>query len=257
MNTLSFRNLSFAYTPGKPVFQDITFDVPHGAFVSLVGPSGCGKSTLVKCAAGILPGKDHSLTGEILFASSDAGGDPNGDAISRRVGYVFQDYLLLPFLTVSENIGWALDQVSETEKTFSKSVKVAALLDEVGLSSVRDEPPSRLSGGMRARVAIARALSADPNLLIVDEAFASLDVGWRYSLYEWLDNIRRTHRLSVICVSHDIYEACEISDQVVVMSASGSLAGVVTPEKMSVQDAVEKAKALIMENHPAKKPGSD
>jgi nitrate/nitrite transport system ATP-binding protein len=195
---------------GYVAVQNVSFEIGRGEVVALVGHSGCGKSTLVNLVAG-LSAPTH---GEIRLRGQAIAG-PGPDR-----AMVFQNYSLLPWLTVWSNIFEAVDSVLVGKSKAEKREQVERFLRVVGLWDHRDKRPGQLSGGMKQRVAIARAFAVHPEVLLLDEPFGALDALTRGALQEelinlWsLDNATET----VILVTHDIEEAILLSDRVVVMT---------------------------------------
>jgi len=187
--------------------RDLNLSVAENEFVSIIGPSGCGKSTFLLMAAGL----DEPSAGELQF-----GGEPI-EGPSEKRGMVFQSYTLYPWLTVAENIRFAL-QKSKLSIGEQKSL-VEEFISLVGLKGFENAYPNQLSGGMRQRVAIARALVYRPQMLLMDEPFGALDAQTRRLMQELLLQIWETHRTTVLFVTHDIEEALLLSDRVYVMSA--------------------------------------
>jgi NitT/TauT family transport system ATP-binding protein len=187
--------------------RDLNLSVGENEFVSLIGPSGCGKSTFLLMAAGL----DEPSAGELFF-----NGDPVEGPGEKR-GMVFQSYTLYPWLTVAENIRFAL-QKSGLGANEQKSL-VDEFVSLVGLKGFENAYPNQLSGGMRQRVAIARALVYRPQMLLMDEPFGALDAQTRRLMQELLLRIWESHRTTVLFVTHDIEEALLLSDRVYVMSA--------------------------------------
>jgi len=170
--------------------------IREGEFVAIVGPSGCGKSTLLRAVAGL----DPVDSGEVEVERSG-------------LAYVFQDAHLLPWRTVARNVALPL----ELRGTPSAERVQAALVD-VELADAADRYPAELSGGMRMRASIARALVTEPRLLLMDEPFAALDEITRQRLDERLRALWQSRRLTVVFVTHSIFEATFLADRVVVMS---------------------------------------
>ena len=188
--------------------SDATFDVMPGELVSLVGPSGCGKSTLLKVLAGL-----HAHDGgELRIGSGTHPFDP-----ARDVGMVFQAPLLLKWRRILENVLLPAEILglpgSESRE------RARALLALVGLSGYEEKYPYELSGGMQQRAAIARALIHDPKLVLMDEPFGALDEQTRVLMGEWLIEIWRRTRKTVIFVTHSLQEAVSLSTRVAVMTA--------------------------------------
>lgn len=170
-----------------------SLEVASGSFHAILGPSGSGKSTLLR----ILAGLEAADAGTLRF---DGRSDPPGPVV-----LVFQDYLLFPHLTVSENVGFGLRaaRVSRAER----ERRVAELLSVFRLSDKADEYPSRLSGGQRQRAAIARALAVRPGAVLLDEPFANLDRALKRETAEFLRDTRRAFGITMVCVTHDREEA--------------------------------------------------
>ncbi len=187
--------------------QDLSMTVQPNEFVSLVGPSGCGKSTMLMMAAGLEP----ITEGEIKVD----GGAVSGPGPDR--GVVFQTYTLFPWLTVEENVRFALKK-SGLEKSKQDEL-VRDHLRLVGLGDFARAMPNQLSGGMRQRVAIARALVYRPQMLLMDEPFGALDAQTRMLMQELLLNIWQADRTTVLFVTHDVEEAILLSDRIYVMTA--------------------------------------
>ncbi|XRG93630.1 ABC transporter ATP-binding protein (plasmid) [Haladaptatus sp. SPP-AMP-3] len=184
--------------------RDVSLTVADGEFVCLVGPSGCGKTTLFRLVAGLEPPTD----GEIFVS----GAGVTGPGIDR--GMVFQEYNLFPWKTVEGNVRFGLDRPAcECSDCTSR---VEELVDLVGLTGFEDAYPKDLSGGMKQRVAVARALAVDPEILLMDEPFGSIDAQTRDRLQrELLDIWQRTGK-TVLFVTHEIEEAVTLADRIVV-----------------------------------------
>ena len=189
------------------VFENISFDVRPSEFISLVGPSGCGKTTFLRILDGLIPHDD----GEILLDGKTVI-KPGPDK-----GFVFQDSSLLPWRTVMDNviIGLELQGVGRNEAK-KKAERYIAL---VGLAGFEHHYPHELSGGMQQRVNLARALIVDPQVLLMDEPFASLDAQTREIMQAELLKMWNQTKKTVIFVTHQIEEAIFLSDRVVVFSA--------------------------------------
>lgn len=209
---LEIANVSKAYAvPGRPVLNvlsNVSFDVPPGAFVSIVGPSGCGKSTLLRLIIGL----DDGYRGDIRLN----GARIVGTALSR--GIVFQDHRLLPWLTLAQNIGLSLENSGLSAK--EKADTVAEHIALVGLRGFETAYPHELSGGMAQRAAIARGLANRPELLLLDEPLGALDALTRVHLQAELQRIWQAEGTTMILVTHDVDEAIFLSDRVLVMAAN-------------------------------------
>lgn len=211
MALLRFENVTKVFPPlnknDKPIraIDGVSFEMEGHVFVTLVGPSGCGKSTLLNITSGV----DTPTSGKVSFAHN--GGET-------RIGYVFQDPRLLPWRSVMDNLLYVSD---EDKATASK--KAQTYLDMVGLGSFANLYPGQLSGGMQQRVGIARAFSVDPDLLLMDEPFSHLDAITAEGLREQLQDIWNETRKMVLFVTHDVREAVELSNRVIMMAPGGRI----------------------------------
>ena len=210
---MSVCGMGMAYESGArrhQVLGDISFDVKPGSFTCIVGPSGAGKSTLMRCLGGLL----KPTSGEIRLDGQVVDGPP------RRLAPVFQDYSrsLLPWMTVGNNVTLPLRSqgVGATERTSRAREALAA----VGLKDVEDKYPWQLSGGMQQRVAIARALAYGPQMLLMDEPFASVDPQTRCDLEDLILRVRDRFGVTVVLVTHDMDEAIYLGDEVIVLGGS-------------------------------------
>ncbi|MDQ2774507.1 MAG: ABC transporter ATP-binding protein [Acidobacteriota bacterium] len=188
-----------------PVLKDINLDVCVGEFVCLLGPSGCGKSTLLSTMAGFLSptGGEVRIDGEVVRGPD-----------SRRI-FVFQERGVFPWLTVEGNIGFGLFKLPRSER----EQRIAHYVKMVGLRGFEKTYPLELSGGMKQRLEVARALAVNPDMLFLDEPFGALDSITRLIMRGELLRIWEAERKTIIFVTHDIDEAVQLADRVVVMSA--------------------------------------
>jgi ABC-type nitrate/sulfonate/bicarbonate transport system ATPase subunit len=188
--------------------HDVSLSVAEGEFCSIIGPSGCGKSTLLAMVGGLATPDD----GRVLVDTAPVTGpDP------KRVATVFQDPGLFPWRTALENIEFGLE-VQGVAKGERRRI-AGDLLGPLGLKPFGDKYPRELSGGMRQRVAIARALALDTKIVLMDEPFGALDEQTRVLMGEWLLEIWRRTRKTVIFVTHSLQEAVSLSTRVAVMTA--------------------------------------
>ena len=196
--------------------KGIDLQIRKGEFISLIGHSGCGKSTLLNMIAGLdLP------TGGTVLVAGESVRRPGPDKM-----VVFQNYSLLPWLTVRENIALAVDEVMPALPKAEREAVIDEHIAMVGLGPASDKRPGELSGGMRQRVAIARALAIKPKLLLLDEPFGALDALTRGNLQEKLMQICNEHELTAVMVTHDVDEAVLLSDRIVMLTnGPGSVVG--------------------------------
>lgn len=190
---------------GMPVLEDINLEIADGEFICLVGPSGCGKSTLLNAMAGFLSPTSGSVT---IDGEKVTGPDP------RRI-LVFQERGVFPWLTVEGNIGFGLSKLSKTER----EERIAHYVKTVRLEGFEKTYPSDLSGGMKQRLQVARALAVNPDILYLDEPFGALDSITRVIMRGELLRIWQTERRTIIFITHDIDEAVQLADRVVVLSS--------------------------------------
>ncbi|SMG47897.1 ABC transporter ATP-binding protein [Dethiosulfovibrio salsuginis] len=174
--------------------KDVTLSFPEGSLSVILGRSGCGKTTLLRVMAGL----EKLDSGSVKMGSG-------------KVGMVFQEPRLMPWLSVRENVELVIDDDQR------RSQKAMACLHTVGLSDFADGMPNQLSGGMAQRVALARALGFDPDLILLDEPFGALDYFTRKALQEELTSIVRSRKLTTLFVTHDVDEAISIGSRLIVM----------------------------------------
>ncbi|XVH33341.1 ABC transporter ATP-binding protein (plasmid) [Haloferacaceae archaeon DSL9] len=200
------RNVSKAYESTQAL-EGASFSVSQGEFCCVVGPSGCGKTTLLRAIAGLA----EPDSGSVLID-----GDPvTAPGLDR--GMVFQEYALFPWRTVRGNIRFGLNRPACD--CADCEARVRELIDLVGLDGFEDAYPKELSGGMKQRVGIARALAVNPEILLMDEPFGSVDARTRDHLHSELLDIWAQTGQTVVFVTHDIDEAVTLADRVVVMDA--------------------------------------
>jgi len=211
MATLHVENITKVFPPltkrGTPVraLNGVSFEMSGQVFVSVVGPSGCGKSTLLNIASGV----DTPTAGTLDLTHND------GEA---GIGYVFQDPRLLPWRSVMDNLLYVSDEDKESARK-----KAQTYLEMVGLGDFAHMYPNQLSGGMQQRVGIARAFFVDPDLLLMDEPFSHLDAITARGLREQLQEIWNETRKMVLFVTHDVREAVELSNRIIMMARGGQI----------------------------------
>ncbi len=206
---LSFENVTKSFGAVRAV-DDVSLDIARGEVFSLLGPSGCGKTTLLRLAAGF----EMPDSGRILLDGHDITHLPPE---TRPVNTVFQNYALFPHLSVADNIAFGLRVAGRNKKDIAREVD--AMLDLVRLRSEAQRKPAQLSGGQKQRVAIARALVNKPQVLLLDEPLAALDLKLRQHMLAELRAIHEAAGITFIYVTHDQTEAMGLSDRIAVMNA--------------------------------------
>jgi len=202
---ITIANVSKRFGAGGPaIIKDFSLDVAPGEFISILGPSGCGKTTLLRIVDGLLAPDQGSV--RVGGATPVPGPD---------IGFVFQSFRLIPWASTARNVGFGLEL--KGMGSAERKPIVASWLDRVGLSRFADKYPAELSGGMKQRVALARALATDPDFLLLDEPFASLDAQTREIMQLELLRLWEDRQLTALFVTHSVEEAILLGDRVVVM----------------------------------------
>src|ERR1043166_5833370 len=191
------------------VLRDINFAMERGEFVAIVGYSGAGKTTLISLIAGLVKPDGGSIKLNDLEVVG-----PGPDR-----GVVFQNYSLLPWLSVYENILLAVDQLFPNWSAAKKKQHVEKFISLVNLTAARAKKPAQLSGGMRQRVAVARALAMDPQILLLDEPLSALDALTRATLQDEISRIWSENQKTVVMITNDVDEGILLADRVIPLSA--------------------------------------
>ncbi len=214
MKMVSVDRISFSF-PGSDAktIGNVTFTAEKGEFVTIMGQSGCGKSTLLRIIAGLI----KPTSGRVFYMNKEVHETTTG------MSFVFQDFALLPWLTNIENVKLGLSLINITDK--EKTDRASELIERFGLNGFENYYPNVLSGGMKQRVGIARAIASEPQVLLMDEPFSSLDEltanAMRSDITYMLEN-KDISVNSVIMVTHNVEEAVELSDRIVVLSQKPS-----------------------------------
>jgi iron(III) transport system ATP-binding protein len=207
---LEINNLQFSYTTEKKLFQNLNLKVQEGKIIALAGESGCGKSTLLSLIYGLLDWQD----GSIIFEGQETlGSKKNLVPGEENMKLVAQNYDLMPYASVAENVGKYISNINLQEK----AEKTTELLQVVGMEEFADTFPKYLSGGQQQRVSIARALSVMPKLLLLDEPFSNLDFSRKIELRERLFNYVKEKNISLLISTHEIQEVMPWLDQIIVL----------------------------------------
>lgn len=209
---LQLDDLTLRYTAGDAAVDHVGFSLAKGEIGVLIGPSGCGKTSVLRAIAGLErpQGGRIVLDGRVLSEPATA---THVAPEQRRIGMVFQDYALFPHLSVAQNVAFGLHGLPRAER----DARVSRLLDLVGLGHAAQRAPHQLSGGQQQRIALARALAPQPELLLLDEPFSSLDVDLRERLAHELRAILRQTGTTALFVTHDQLEAFALGDAIGVM----------------------------------------
>jgi nitrate/nitrite transport system ATP-binding protein len=212
MALLELRGVCKSYGEGRDrseVLRGVDLEVERGEFVAIVGYSGAGKTTLMSMIAGLIPPSSGTLTFD---------GQPIVEPSPNR-GVVFQNYSLLPWLTVFENVYLAVDQVFNDWSTEQKRAYADKHVALVNLAPARDKKPAQLSGGMRQRVSVARALAMDPEMLLLDEPLSALDALTRATLQDEFGRLCQATRKTILLITNDVDEAILLADRIVPLGA--------------------------------------
>lgn len=204
MSFLELKNVTKSYG-GHSVLGGIDLSIERGEFVAIVGYSGSGKSTLISMIAGLA----HPDTGTVKL------NDVEVTAPGPDRGIVFQNYSLLPWLTVYENVALAVEQVFPNYSAEKKRHQVEQYIGMVNLTPARDKKPAQLSGGMRQRVSVARALAMDPQILLLDEPLSALDALTRATLQEEIAEIWARDHKTVVLITNDVDEGLLLADRII------------------------------------------
>ena len=207
---LRLSGISKTFNTGTTALADVDLTILPGEFVSLLGPSGCGKSTLLKLIAGLAAPSSGTIDWPRSSYSADGRPEPS-------LGFVFQEPTLLPWRTAADNV--RLPLLLAGVRPPAARERVGEALAQVGLSSFADLYPRQLSGGMKMRVSIARALVTRPKIFLMDEPFAALDEITRTKLNDELLELFARQGLTVIFVTHSVYELVYLSSRIVVMGS--------------------------------------
>lgn len=216
---LKIEGLSKAFVAAKPVFADVSFELARGEFVCIIGHSGCGKTTVLNVLAGL----DTATTGNVFMD----GREVTGPSLER--GVVFQSHALMPWLTVRQNIAFAVKSRWPDWAKAEINAHVEKFVAMVGLSPAIDKKPAQLSGGMKQRVGIARAFCIQPKMLLLDEPFGALDALTRGTIQDELMSIVRQTQQTVFMITHDVDEAILLADRILLMSNGNESAQGYTP----------------------------
>jgi NitT/TauT family transport system ATP-binding protein len=212
MGTTVFRmegvRLDFPDAQGRPVpvLQRVDFHVEESELLVVLGPSGCGKSTILRLLAGL----QAPTSGRVLYREKPHPGP------SQRIGMIFQNYSLFPWLTVRNNISFGPRRRGVKQQEYR--ARTQEMIKVARLEGLEDRYPSRLSGGQQQRVAIVRSLVNEPDSLLMDEPFGALDIQTRWEMQDFLIETRRLACLTIVFVTHDLEEAVYVGDRIAIAS---------------------------------------
>ena len=223
---------------GFPAVREVDLNVPKGELCVLLGPSGCGKSTLLKMINALVT----PTSGSVFINGRDTRSIPP-EILRRGIGYVVQNIGLFPHYTVKRNIGVVMKLLDRPKAEIDH--RVDELLDLIGLpQKYRDKYPRELSGGEAQRVGVARALAADPDILLMDEPFGSVDPLNRERLQKSFADIHKTLKKTVLFVTHDVSEALALGDRILLMQ-EGRLIRAGTPGELVFEEGNDFSRAFF------------
>lgn len=214
MDCITLKNVKKEFITGKgdkvAALGNVNLSVPESEFVCILGPSGCGKSTMLRIIAGL----ESATEGEVIYRGKQIKG------AHKEIGMVFQNYSLMPWLNVRDNIALGLDFAGIGKK--ERLERAEYYMEMIHMQEFAKAFPYELSGGMQQRVAIARALANDPDVLLMDEPFGALDAYTRIVLQQELLSIWEKHKKTILFVTHSVDEAIYLADRVVFMAPKPS-----------------------------------
>lgn len=220
MRTIRLERVSKSYD-GEVILDNLSLEIPTGQFFALLGPSGCGKTTILRLLAGL----ESVDSGKIFLGDQDI---TNVPIYKRKINTVFQQYALFPHLTVFENVAYSL-RIKGTSAELVKA-KVFELLKMVRLTGFESKHPRNLSGGQQQRVALARALISEPEVLLLDEPLAALDLKLKEEMLIELSELQDKLHTTFVYVTHDQFEALTVSAQMAIMNEQGNIEQIGTPK---------------------------
>ena len=235
---IEYKNISKSYG-SNVVLKDFSLTLEKGEFITIIGSSGCGKTTILKMVNGLI----SPDSGDILINGRSI---RNQDLIRLRrgIGYAIQGSVLFPHMTVEQNISYVPNLINKKEKQKTRTA-VSKWLQTVGLDEeLKERYPSELSGGQQQRVGIARALAASPEILLMDEPFGAVDEITRGQLQIELRQIYEETRITILFVTHDIYEALKLGTRVLVMD-QGKILQYGSPEELLRNPSTPFVKQLV------------
>lgn len=238
---LMVQNIFFGYSSSTRILDNISFEVSQGKVFCVLGASGSGKSTLLRIIAGLLPdGKNSNFSGEVKFSNQNI----NNLKLTGELAFMFQEPTLMNNLTVEENIEFPFRLLNRIPQiSIEDTIKIVGLTDSI------KKYPKELSGGMKTRTALARSFITRPKLLLLDEPFSALDLGWRNTLYEELKTLQKRDTTTIIIVTHDIDEALEISDNILILSHNGNMLQTYDVSTTNKSEIAKEAKKIIIDDH--------
>ena len=240
MSFVTLEDISKSYGRTLAV-ESLDLGIGRGEFFSLLGPSGCGKTTTLRMLAGFVT----PSSGRILIGGEDITRLPPE---ARNIGIVFQNYAIFPHMSVFDNIAFGL-KMRKLDRAMIRT-KVEAVLEQVGLSGMRERFERELSGGQKQRVALARVLVIEPEILLLDEPLSALDKKMREEMKFWIKDIQKSVGITTVYVTHDQAEALTMSDRIAVMN-KGRMLQVGTPVEIYEQPASRFIAEFIGEFEPS------
>ncbi len=239
MHIISFKNVSKVFPDGTKAINDVTVTIPTNKLTVIIGPSGCGKTTLMK----MINRLETPSEGEI-YIDDEPVSKKDPVALRRLIGYVIQQIGLLPHMTIAENIALVPELLKWNKKKTKQRVEELLQLVDLDPTTYKDRYPLELSGGQQQRVGVSRALASNPNIILMDEPFSALDPISREQLQVELKSLQEKIHKTIVFVTHDMDEALDIADNIIVMR-DGQVEQMASPSELLAEQANEFVREFI------------
>lgn len=244
---IRFDNVTKVFPDGTKALNGVTVTIPTHKLTAIIGPSGCGKTTLMR----MINRLELPTSGEV-FIDEQAISERDEVELRRSIGYVIQRIGLIPHMTIEENIAMVPEMLGWEEDRISARVDELLELVDLDSETYRSRYPFELSGGQQQRVGVSRALASDPNIILMDEPFSALDPISREQLQVELRKLQKQIRKTIVFVTHDMDEALEIADEIIIMR-EGQIEQMATPDELIEHQATDFVRDFIGQNRIARR----